>query len=84
MLCLCCSYLMAQEAVRPATVVTTVALVLAPLYNGLLVFRAGLGVHGAAYAMVAMQARLGRLAVPSPGILCASKGIPSSAAQDRV
>ncbi len=47
---------MAQEAVRPATVVTTVALLLAPLYNWLLIFRAGLGVHGAAYAMVAMQA----------------------------
>ncbi|KAL4427911.1 hypothetical protein ABPG75_002000 [Micractinium tetrahymenae] len=54
-------YLMAQEAVRPATVVTTVALCLAPLYNWLLIFRAGLGLHGAAYAMVALQATLALL-----------------------
>lgn len=59
---------MAQEAVRPATVVTTTALLLAPLYNWLLIFWAGLGVHGAAYAMVAVQARraghMGRLLPP--------------------
>lgn len=45
-----------QEAVRPATVVTVISLSLAPLYNYLLIYRMGLGLYGAAYAMDAMQA----------------------------
>jgi hypothetical protein len=45
----------AQEAVRPATVVTVISLCMAPLYNWLLIYKAGLGLYGAAYAMDAMQ-----------------------------
>lgn len=41
---------------RPATVVTVISLCLAPLYNWLLIYKAGLGLYGAAYAMDAMQA----------------------------
>jgi hypothetical protein len=48
----------AQEAVRPATVVTVISLCMAPLYNWLLIYKAGLGLYGAAYAMDAMQATL--------------------------
>ncbi|KAL4855257.1 Protein DETOXIFICATION 1 [Chlorella vulgaris] len=54
-------YLMAQEAVRPATAVTVISLCLAPLYNWLLIYKLGLGLNGAAYAMDAMQATLALL-----------------------
>ncbi|PSC70081.1 MATE efflux family [Micractinium conductrix] len=49
-------YLMAQEVVRPVTASTVAALAAAPLYNWLLIYRLGWGLHGAAYAMVAVQA----------------------------
>lgn len=40
---------------RPATAVTVISLCLAPLYNWLLIYKLGLGLNGAAYAMDAMQ-----------------------------
>ncbi|PSC70154.1 MATE efflux family [Micractinium conductrix] len=54
-------YLMAQEAVRPATVVTAIALCLSPLYNWILIFKLGCGVYGAAYALDLTQATLALL-----------------------
>ena len=43
---------------RPASVVTCVAMALAPLYNWLFIFRWEMGLYGAAYAMDALQATM--------------------------
>ena len=49
-------YLMAQRCVRPVAAVTILALLVAPFFNWLFVFRLGLGFDGAAYAVDAVQA----------------------------
>lgn len=46
---------LAQGIVRPSTVVTAVLAALAPLYNWLFIVRLGLGLDGAAAALVAVQ-----------------------------
>lgn len=46
-------YLMAQGVVAPVTAVSLCAVLLAPPFNWALIFRAGLGLDGAAAAMVA-------------------------------
>ena len=54
-------YLMAQGVVRPVSAVTLVGLALAPLFAWLLIFRAGLGLDGAALAVDATQLTMAAL-----------------------
>ncbi|EFN53551.1 hypothetical protein CHLNCDRAFT_58521 [Chlorella variabilis] len=51
----CRRYLLAQGIVRPGTVVTACGAALSPLYNWLLIVRLGLGLDGAALALLAVQ-----------------------------
>lgn len=44
-----------QGIVKPSTVVACVATALAPVYNWVLIYRLGLGLDGAAWAMNAAQ-----------------------------
>lgn len=44
-----------QGIVRPAVVVTLISAALTPLYNWLLIITLGLGLDGAALAVVALQ-----------------------------
>ena len=48
-------YLAIQGEVRAGAIVTAVALALCPLYNWVLIYPAGMGLHGAALALVAVE-----------------------------
>ena len=70
---------MAQEAVRPATVVTAIALCLSPLYNWILIFKLGCGVYGAAYALDLTQVGLTRSCLTAEGRVVQLNGRESCA-----